>query len=92
MALLQSADQLVNQTALARNGHELFDRVANDRTDRLVVVRKNVPVAVILNVEAFEDLLSELEDLRNQVMASRRLGSLGKFPCLNENEVQMGLL
>lgn len=92
MALLQSADQLVNQTTLARNGHELFERVINDRSDRLVVVRKNVPIAVVLNVEAFEDLLTEVENLRNEVMASRRMVSLGKVACLNEHEVQMGLL
>jgi len=89
MALLQSANQIVNQTALARNGSELFERIAANKKDRLVVVKNNSPVAVMLNVHAFEDMQSELESLRNEVAANRRFNSLSLAEYHTEEQIQL---
>jgi len=42
-----------------------------------VVFQNNAPAAVILSVRAFEALLDEMDELREESVARRRLLSLG---------------
>lgn len=79
-ALIERSDQLVNLTDLARKGSSLFDKVASSENDRLVVLRKSEPIAVVLNIAAFEAMLDEVEKLRSAVVALSRL----KDPAAND--------
>jgi PHD/YefM family antitoxin component YafN of YafNO toxin-antitoxin module len=74
-ALIQRSDQLVNLTDLARRGSDLFGQVASSKQDRLVVLRKSQPIAVVLNVNTFESMLDEVEELRTELMGLRRIDS-----------------
>src|SRR5690606_31434651 len=75
-ALIERSDQLVNLTDLARRGSILFDKVASAENDRLVVLRKSEPIAVVLNINTFEAMLDEIESLRTEVMTLARIGSI----------------
>lgn len=73
-ALIERSDQLVSLTDLTRRGSGIFDKVASAKNDRLVVLRKAEPIAVVLNIASFEAMLSEMEQLRTEVMALHRMG------------------
>src|SRR5690606_38314496 len=73
-ALIERSDQLVSLTDLTRRGSGIFDKVASAKNDRLVVLRKAEPIAVVLNIASFEAMLNEMEQLRTEVMALHRMG------------------
>lgn len=86
-ALIERSDQIVSFTDLARRGKGLFDKVASSEKDRLVVLRKSEPIAVVLNVNAFENLLDEVEELRTENVALNRIAG-GNQDYLGKNEIQ----
>ncbi|MOA48360.1 type II toxin-antitoxin system [compost metagenome] len=57
--------------------------------ERLVVMKRGEPVAVILNVEAYEELLDQLEDLRVEVSAGERVLSLNKGQLISNEEMRV---
>jgi len=49
--------------------------ISSRTTDRLVVFKDNEPAAVIINVDAYQEMIDELEDLRIEAIARDRLAS-----------------
>lgn len=90
-ALIERSDQLVNLTDLARRGSGLFDKVASFESDRLVVLRKSEPIAVVLNIATFETMLDEIEKLRTEVVALHRLGGGAANDRIGREELQQSL-
>ncbi|WP_460115385.1 type II toxin-antitoxin system Phd/YefM family antitoxin [Pseudomonas sp. H2_D02] len=74
-ALLERAEQAVSVTAMVRGFSAKLKEVSSRATDRLVVFKDNEPAAVILNVEAYQEMLDELEDLRIEANARDRLAN-----------------
>lgn len=72
-ALLETSDQALPVTKLARQFKAYLDKICNREQDKFVVMRNNVPAAVLLSVERFEALMEELEDLRIEAAAQERL-------------------
>ena len=72
-ALLETSDQALPVTKLVRQFKAYLDKICNQEQDKYVVMRNNVPAAVLLSVERFESLMEELEDLRIEVVARERL-------------------
>ncbi|OZC34928.1 hypothetical protein B9Q17_00055 [Marinobacter vinifirmus] len=89
-ALIERSDQLVSLTDLTRRGSGIFDKVASSKNDRLVVLRKAEPIAVVLNISSFEAMLDEMERLRTEVMALHRMGGLANDR-VSHNELQQSL-
>ena len=75
-ALLERASQAVSVTQVSREARAIFEKLRRGRQHRFVVLKNNVPAAVMLSVKSFEALLDELEDLRLESLARRRLRSL----------------
>jgi len=74
-ALLERKDQSVSITDFTRTAKRFFDALTSGKQDRFVVMKNNTPSAVVLPVEAFEEMQDELEDLRLQVIAVERLAT-----------------
>lgn len=70
---MNRADQAVSITDVARSAKKFFDRLTSGDQDRYVVMRNNVPAAVMLSVKEFEAIMDELEDLRIEAIAAERL-------------------
>lgn len=72
-ALLDRAEQAISVTAMVRGFSAKLKEVSSRTTDRLVVFKDNEPAAVFLNVDAYQEMLDELEDLRVEATARDRL-------------------
>ncbi|MFJ3259639.1 type II toxin-antitoxin system Phd/YefM family antitoxin [Pseudomonas sp. NPDC086581] len=71
--LLERADQAVSATAMVRNFSARLKDIASRDTEKLVIFKDNEPAAVMINVEAYQELLDELDDLRVERTARERL-------------------
>jgi antitoxin StbD len=74
-ALLTRTDQAISVTAIARSTKKYFDKLISGEQDKYVVMRNNVPAAVLLPVADYEALLDEIEDLRIELVAIERLAN-----------------
>ncbi|MCY1331496.1 hypothetical protein D9M69_171640 [compost metagenome] len=61
--------------------------IASRETEKLVVFKDNEPAAVILNVEAYQELLDELEDLRVERIARDRLVSFDRSEAISHEDM-----
>ena len=86
-ALLEKASQAVSVTKVSRSAKQIFEMLRRGEQDRFVVLRNNAPAAVMLSVEAFEALMEELEDLRMEAVARRRLRALDSAKTLSHREM-----
>jgi antitoxin StbD len=73
--LLERPEDAVSATAMARGFSAKLKEIASRQTDRLVVFKDNQPAAVMMNVQAYQDLLDELEDLRIEAISRDRVAS-----------------
>ncbi len=91
-ALIERSDQLVSLTDLTRRGSGIFEKVAKAESDRLVVLRKAEPIAVVLNIASFEAMLNEMEELRTEVIALHRMrGSVADTISHNDLQHRLGI-
>ncbi|ANB01473.1 type II toxin-antitoxin system Phd/YefM family antitoxin [Ectothiorhodospira sp. BSL-9] len=72
-SLLDRPEDAVSATSMARGFSAHLKEVSARQTDRLVIFKDNQPVAVMMNVQAYQDLVDELEDLRIEAVARDRL-------------------
>ena len=70
-------------TRVSRDARVIFERLLKGKQDRFLVLKNNAPAAVMLSVKTFEALLDELEDLRLESVARKRLRSLGGVKTLS---------
>lgn len=77
MALSQSLNPIINMSDFARGGREIFDQIATGEKERLMVIRLNKPVAIVMNIGVFEAMVEEIDTLRDQIFALNRLKTLG---------------
>jgi len=82
-ALLERADQAVSVTAMVRGFSAKLKEISSRTTDRLVVFKDNEPAAVIVNVDAYQEMLDELEDLRIDAIARDRLSTFEKSKAIS---------
>ncbi|CAN5152231.1 hypothetical protein BH24PSE2_BH24PSE2_07340 [soil metagenome] len=85
--LLENADQVVNSTDLSRKTKTLLDALAGGRRHKLVVMRDNKPVAVILSIKEYEAQQEELADLRLEAIAAERLSRLDRNAAVPHEEI-----
>jgi antitoxin StbD len=86
-SLLDSAEQAVSVTQVSRGAKGIFERLRKGQAERLVVMKNNAPAAVMLSVKAFEALMEEVEDLRLEAVARRRLRTLDRSKTLSHREM-----
>ncbi len=62
--LLERPEDAVSATAMARSFSARLKEVSSRQTDRLVVFKDNQPAAVLMNVQAYQELIDELDAYR----------------------------
>jgi len=82
-ALLERAEQAVSVTAMVRGFSAKLKEISSRATDRLVIFKDNEPAAVIVNVDAYQEMLDELDDLRIDAIARDRLGTFEKSKAIS---------
>ncbi len=85
--LLERASQIVNATDLSRKTRELLDALVGGRKRKLVVMRDNMPTAVLLSVKEYEAQQDELNDLRIEAVARQRLAGFERGQALTHAEI-----
>lgn len=87
-ALLDRADQAISVTAMVRGFSAKLKDISNRTTERLVIFKDNEPAAVIINVDAYQELLDELEELRIEAVARERLANFGEADAISHDTMR----
>ncbi|WP_315807468.1 type II toxin-antitoxin system Phd/YefM family antitoxin [Pseudomonas sp. C9-3] len=86
-ALLDRADQAVSVTTMVRSFSARLREIMSRDTEKLVVFKDNEPAAVIINVQAYQELLDELDDLRIERIARDRLITFDENKALSHEDM-----
>ncbi|ANF56263.1 hypothetical protein [Halotalea alkalilenta] len=86
--LLDRAEHAVSATAMARGFSARLKEISSRRTERLVVFKDNQPAAVIINVQAYQEMLDELENLRVESVARERLENFHEDQAMTHEEMR----
>ncbi|PAU79442.1 type II toxin-antitoxin system Phd/YefM family antitoxin [Halomonas salipaludis] len=86
--LLERPEDAVSATAMARNFSARLKEVSSRSTERLVVFKDNQPAAVLMNVQAYQDLVDELEDLRIEAISRDRLVSYQADQAISHDDMR----
>ncbi|MBC3363474.1 type II toxin-antitoxin system Phd/YefM family antitoxin [Pseudomonas sp. SWRI154] len=87
-ALLERADQAVSVTAMVRGFSAKLKEVSSRATEKLVIFKDNEPAAVIINVDAYQEMLDELENLRVEATARERLISFDQAKAISHEDMR----
>src|SRR5579859_7541571 len=86
-ALLERVDQAISLTEVSRSAKEIFTKLEKGKQDKFVVMRNNAPTAVLLGVVAYEALINEVEDLRIEIIAIKRMRDFDRSKAISHDEM-----
>lgn len=72
-ALLERSTDAISITDMIRSTKSVIDKLTSGEQAHYVIMKNNSPAAVLLNVQTYEALLDELEDLKIEAIARKRL-------------------
>ena len=87
-ALLERADQAISVTAMVRSFSAKLKEISSRATERLVIFKDNQPAAVIINVQAYQEMLDELENLRIEAAARERLSNFDQTRAVSHEDMR----
>ena len=87
-ALLERADQAISVTAMVRSFSAKLKEISSRATERLVIFKDNQPAAVIFNVQAYQEMLDELENLRIEAAARERLNNFDQTKAVSHEDMR----
>lgn len=61
--------------------------LAKGKQNKFVVMRNNAPTAVLLPVSAYEALIEEVEDLRIEIVAIKRMRDFDRSKAITHDEM-----
>jgi antitoxin StbD len=85
---LDRADQAISVTAMVRGFSAKLKDISNRTTERLVIFKDNEPATVIINVDAYQELLDELEELRIEAVARERLANFHEADAVSHDSMR----
>ena len=86
-ALLERSNQAVSVTDVSRSAKSIFDRLSSGKQEKYVVMRNNIPAAVMMPVSIYEALMDELDDLHIQLTARDRLQSFDREKSISHEDM-----
>jgi antitoxin StbD len=87
--LMERSDQAVSVTEVSRSAKEIFDKLANGKQDKCIVMKNNMPVAVMLPVDSYEAIMDELEDLRIEAVVRERIRTYDSDRAVTHEDMMM---
>ncbi|MBY0292996.1 MAG: type II toxin-antitoxin system Phd/YefM family antitoxin [Alphaproteobacteria bacterium] len=86
-ALIERSDQAISITEVVRSTKSIINKLISGEQNHYVIMKNNSPAAVLLNIQAYEELLDELEDLRIEDVARKRLQRFDKSTALSHEDM-----
>ncbi|GHC30932.1 Phd-YefM [Aidingimonas halophila] len=86
--LLERPEDAVSATTMARSFSAKLKEVSLRETDRMVIFKDNQPAAVLMNVQAYQELVDELEDLRIEAVSRDRVASYQSDQAITHDEMR----
>lgn len=77
-ALIERADEAISITDMIRSTKNIINKLISGNQDHYVIMKNNSPAAVLLNIQSYEALLDEVEDLRIELVALKRIQDFDK--------------
>ncbi|MHC8342568.1 type II toxin-antitoxin system Phd/YefM family antitoxin [Pseudomonas sp. RT6P73] len=87
-ASFERDDQAISMTALVRGFSARLNEISSRATERLVIFKDNRPVAVIINVDAYQEMFDELKDLRVEAAATGRLTGFDQAKVISHDDMR----
>lgn len=85
--LLETSQQAVSITDFTRSAKRYFSDLKDGVQNRFVVMKNNHPEAVMLSIETFESMISEIDDMRMELIAVERLNSLNEDNLISHKDM-----
>jgi antitoxin StbD len=86
-ALIERSDEAISITDMIRSTKEIINQLTSGEQDHYVILKNNSPAAVLLNIHSYEALLDELEDLRVEIVARKRLHNFDKTKSISHEDM-----
>jgi antitoxin StbD len=87
--LMERSDQAVSVTEISRSAKAIFDKLAKGKQDKCIVMKNNMPVAVMLPVDSYEAIMDELEDLRIEAVVRERIRTFDPTKAITHEDMMM---
>ena len=81
------SEEYLSATDLSKKTAATIDALEKGLTDKLIILRNNAPKAVLLSMDAYEELMEEIEDLRLGALALARAKTLSEEKALSHEQV-----
>ena len=81
------SDEYLSATDLSKKTAATIDALEKGVTDRLIILRNNAPKAVLLSMDAYEELMEEIEDLRLGALALARIKTFKEKKALSHQQI-----
>ncbi len=86
-ALIERSSDTLSITDMVRSTKAIINTLVSGEHDHYVIMRNNAPAAVLLNIQVYEDILDELEDLRVEAVARQRLQNFNRSQAISHDEM-----
>lgn len=86
-ALIERSDEAISITDMIRSTKDIIDKLTSGKQGHYVIMKNNSPAAVLLNIHSYEALLDELEDLRIETVARKRLQDFDKTKSVSHEDM-----
>jgi antitoxin StbD len=87
MAIIDNLNQALSVTEVSRSCKSIFDNLASGKQDKYVVMRNNIPAAVMLNVKTYEALIEMFHELSFEQKALERIASFDESKSLSSDQL-----
>lgn len=91
MAIIDNLDQALSVTDVARSCKSIFDNLASGKQDKYVVMRNNMPAAVMLNVSTYEALVAMFQEMSFEQKVLERVASFDESKSLSSDQLLSAL-
>lgn len=86
-ALIGRSNETISITDMIRSTKTIINELISGEQDHYVIMKNNSPAAVLLNIQSYEALLDELEDLRIEIVAHKRLQNFDEKKAISHEEM-----
>jgi antitoxin StbD len=81
------SEKYLSTTDLSKKTAATIDALEKGLADKLIILRNNAPKAVLLSMDAYEELMEEIEDLRLGALALARAKTFKEKEALSHEQV-----
>ena len=81
------SDEYLSATNLSKKTAATLDALEKGLADKLIILRNNAPKAVLLSMDAYEELMEEIENLRLGALALARAKTFKEEEALSHEQV-----